>query len=87
MYLTDHARERIIERMGITESYKMENLAFEAYQFGKSKFQIMKSERAIIEEKEQEYNDSIILIYRGYCYVFSKNNGLITVYKNDRIRV
>ena len=63
------------------------NLAFEAYQFGKSKLQIMKSERAIIEEKEQEYNDSIILIYRGYCYVFSKNNGLITVYKNDRIRV
>ena len=52
LYLTDHARERIIERIGITESCKMENLAFEAYQFGKSKLQIMKSERAIIEEKE-----------------------------------
>ena len=74
------------ERMGINEYYKMDTLAFEAYQFGKSKFQLMKSERAIVEEKELEYGDSVILIYRGYCYVFNENNGLKTVYKNDRIR-
>ena len=75
------------ERMGIVESNKMDTLAFEAYQFGKSKLQVMKSERGIIEEKEQEYGDSVILIYRGYCYVFTENNGLKTVYKNDRIRM
>ena len=46
----------------------------------------MKSERGIIEDKEQEYGDSVILIYRGYCYVFTENNGLKTVYKNDRVR-
>lgn len=87
LYLTNHARDRMRERMGINETYKMDALTFEAYQFGKSKFQLMKSERGIIEEKEQEYGDSVILIYHGYCYVFTENNGLKTVYKNDRIRV
>ncbi len=86
LYLTNHARDRMRERMGIYESYKMDALAFEAYQFGKSKLQLMKSERGIIEEKELEYGDSVILIYRGYCYVFTENNGLKTVYKNDRVR-
>ncbi len=82
LYLTNHAKER----MNIRESDKMKQIAFDAYQFGKSKFQLMKSERGIIEDKEQEYGDSIILIYRGYCYVFTENNGLKTVYKNDRVR-
>ena len=86
LYLTNHARERMCERMGINDSRRMNELAFEAYQFGKSKMQLMKSERGIIEEKEQEYGDSVILIYRGYCYVFTENNGLKTVYKNDRVR-
>ncbi len=86
LYLTNHARERMYERVGIRESYRMDELAFEAYQFGKSKLQLMKSERGIIEDKEQEYGDSVILIYRGFCYVFTENNGLKTVYKNDRVR-
>ena len=86
LYLTNHARERMCERMGIKDSYRMNELAFEAYQFGKSKLQLMKSERGIIEEKEQKYGNSVILIYRGYCYVFTENNGLKTVYKNDRVR-
>ena len=86
LYLTNHARERMYERIGIKDSYRMDELAFEAYQFGKSKLQLMKSERGIIEDKEQEYGDSVILIYRGFCYVFTENNGLKTVYKNDRVR-
>ena len=86
LYLTNHARERMYERMGIHDTRRMNELAFEAYQFGKSKLQLMKSERAIIEEKELEYGNSVILIYHGYCYVFTENNGLKTVYKNDRVR-
>ena len=86
LYLTNHARERMCERMGINDFHAMKEIAFEAYQFGKSKLQLMKSERGIIEEKELEYGDSVILIYRGYCYVFTENNGLKTVYKNDRVR-
>ena len=35
----------------------------------------------------EEYGDSVILIYRGFCYVFTENNGLKTVYKNDRVRM
>lgn len=87
LYLTNHARERMRERMGINDPHRMEQFAFEAYQFGKSKLQLMKSERAIIEEKEQKYDGIVILIYRGYCYVFTENNGLKTVYKNDRVRI
>ncbi len=87
LYLTNHAKDRIAERMKIYDEREMYTLAFEAYQFGKSKFQLMKSERSIVEEKEQEYDNSVILIYRGYWYVFSENNGLITVYKNDRVRI
>ena len=75
------------ERMGIDDSQRMNELAFEAYQFGKSKMQLMKSEKAIIEEKELEKGNVVILIYRGYCYVFTENNRLKTVYKNDRVRV
>ena len=86
LYLTNHARERMCERMGINDADRMWELTFEAYQFGKSKLQLMKSERGIIEEKVLEYGDSVILIYRGYCYVFTENNGLKTVYKNDRVR-
>lgn len=82
LYLTNHAIERMRERIGINEICKMKEIAMEAYQFGKSKFQLMKSERGIIEEKELKYDDSVILIYRGYCFVFKSNNGLKTVYKN-----
>ena len=53
LYLTNHARKRMYERIGIKDSYRMDELAFEAYQFGKSKLQLMKSERGIIEDKEQ----------------------------------
>lgn len=87
LYLTNHARERMQERMGIQNAAQMNRLAFDAYQFGKSKLQLMKSERAIIADKEQKYGNSVILIYRGYCYVFTENNGLKTIYKNDSVRV
>ena len=86
LYLTNHARDRMRERMGIHDLHRMNSLAFEAYQFGKSKMQLMKSERGIIEEKEAKHNGCIILIYRNYCYVFTENNGLKTIYKNDRVR-
>ena len=84
--LTAHARDRMVERMDIFDNDKMYKLALEAYQFGKSKLQIMKSERAFIEEKEQRYFNNVILIYKGYCYVFSKDNALITVFKNEKIK-
>lgn len=81
LFITNHAKERMRERMGIRETFQMEERAMEAYQFGKSKFQVMKSERGYIEEKEQQYDGSVILLYHGYYYVFTENNGLKTVYR------
>lgn len=86
LFLTDHAIERMSERMGIKNYSEMESRAIDAYRFGKSKLQLMKSQRAIIEEKERQHEDGVILLYRGYVYVFTEDNGLITVYKDDGIR-
>lgn len=82
--LSDHARQRMAERLGITEPQKMQTQAVEAYKYGKSKRQIKKTSAYLIEEIENRYN-SIVLVYRNYIYVFSCDNVLITVYKNDKI--
>ena len=83
--LTDHARERMIERMGITDFVAMKKRAVEAYKFGKSKRQIKKTSAFLVEEIEQKHEDGIVLIYKNFIYVFSRENVLITVYKNDKI--
>lgn len=83
--LTTHARERFAERLGIYDNRKMNDMTFDAYAYGKSKRQIKKTSAYLVEEIEQEHENSILLIYRNYIYVFSRENVLITVYKNDRI--
>lgn len=83
--LTTHARERMQERLGINNVQKMEEQAISAYRFGKSKRQIKKTSAGLIDEMEQRYENSIVLIYRNFIYVFSCENVLITVYKNDKI--
>lgn len=83
--VTNHARQRIMERMLINNSYDIDKLVREAYCYGKSKRQIPKSSAFLMEEIENSHENGILLIYRGYIYVFSKDNTLITVYKNERI--
>lgn len=83
--LTTHARERFAERLGICDDRKMNDMTFDAYSYGKSKRQIKKTSAYLVEEIEREHENSILLIYRNYIYVFSRENVLITVYKNDRI--
>ncbi|MBP3494536.1 MAG: hypothetical protein J6J83_08030 [Oscillospiraceae bacterium] len=83
--LTDHARERMRERLGITDFRKMDAAAREAYQYGRSARQIKKSAAAMAREIEQRHDGKIVLIHRGYIYIFSEENVLITLYKNDRI--
>ena len=83
--LTTHARERFAERLGICDDRKMNDMTFGAYAYGKSKRQIKKTSAYLVEEIEREHENSILLIYRNYIYVFSRENVLITVYKNDRI--
>ena len=83
--LSTHARERFCERLGIKDSQKMEMLAREAYRFGKSKRQIKKSSAFQVEEIENKYENSVVLIYQNVIYIFSCDNVLKTLYKNDKI--
>ena len=83
--LTTHARERMRERLGITDFRKMDAAAREAFQYGRSARQIKKSAAAMAREIEQRHDGKIVLIHKGYIYIFSQENVLITLYKNDRI--
>lgn len=83
--LTTHAEERLRERLGYNDTTKMLMQAIKAYRYGKSKRQIKRSSAYMIEEIEQRHENGIVLIYKGYIYVFSSENALITVYKNDKI--
>jgi len=85
--LTDHAYLRISERLGIHDRTDMYEMAYDAYRYGKSKRQIMRTSAMAVEEIEQKHDGSIVLIFRNHIFVFSPENVLITVYKNDRIRL
>ena len=82
LFLTDHARHRMIQRLGLRTTAQMEKQALLAYQYGKSKLQLTKSQRAILEEKEAKHN-CVMLLYKGYYYAFTENNGLKTVFENN----
>lgn len=83
--LTTHARERFAERLGIYDDRKMNDMTFDAYSYGKSKRQLKKTSAYLIDEIERAHENGILLIHKNYIYVFSRENVLITVYKNDRI--
>lgn len=83
--LTTHARERFCERLGITDFKKMDMFTIEAYRFGKSKRQIKKTSAYLVDEIEQNHDNSVVLIYKNTIYIFSCENVLKTVYKNNKI--
>lgn len=83
--VTNHARQRMIERMQVRNIQDIERIAQDAYCYGRSKRQLKKSSAALVEEIENRYECCVLLIHRGYIYIFSEDNKLITVYKNDRI--
>lgn len=83
--VTEHARQRISERVSVGKSIGAEELAAEAYCYGRSARQIKKTSAALVEDIQNRRGNGIVLIYRGYIFVFSEENVLITVYKNERI--
>ena len=83
--VSTHARQRMTERMNIKNPRDIDKLAREAYCYGKSKRQVKKSSAALIADIEDSHKNGIVLIHRGYLYIFSEDNTLITVYKNERI--
>lgn len=81
-----HAWERMTERMGVV-SEDVKALAYDAYRFGRSKRQLKATSAALVEEIENRHGDGIVLIYKNYIYIFSRDNTLKTVYKNESIPV
>ena len=49
LYLTHHACERMYERMGISDVDRIEELAFEAYRFGKSKLKLLATDGMLVK--------------------------------------
>lgn len=83
--ISPHARERIYERHPNGHSIDADKLVREVYSYGKSSHQIMKSSAAVLREIENHYENRIALIYNGYIYIFSEENVLITMYKNEKV--
>lgn len=83
--LTTHARERLAERLGITDYDRANIQAFSAYRFGKSKRQVKQSSAYLLEESEKREENKVALLYGGYIYIFSRENVLITLYRNEKI--
>lgn len=84
--LTDHARQRMHERLHINSDAMMEKYLQDAYTYGKSARQLSRNaayQVRRIEEKE----DKIVLLYKNYVYIFSEENVLITVYENENIKI
>lgn len=82
--MTDHAQQRIRERM-VCRGKAPRELALEAYSYGKSARQLKRTSARLVQEIQEEHEDSVVLIYHGYIYIFSSDNQLITVYRNERI--
>jgi len=47
----------------------------------------MKTSAANLKEIESRYDNGIALVFRGYIYIFSEKNVLITMYKNEKVIV
>ena len=85
--VTNHARERIYERYPGGENVDADDLAREVYAYGKSSYQLMKTSAFTLREIESRYDNGIALIHKGYIYIFSEENVLITMYQNEKVIV
>lgn len=84
--LTHHARERMQERLHISDNRLMEKHTREVYLYGKSARQLNQSAAYRVRQIEQK-EGSIVLLYRNYIYIFTKENALITLYENENIKL
>ena len=85
--VANHAEERIYERYPNGENVNAAKLAREAYAYGKSSFQVMRTSSVFLKEIETRYENGTALLYNGYIFIFSEENVLITMYKNERVIV
>lgn len=83
--VTYHAKQRIQERMQGRAGGDVQALAVKAYSFGRSARQLKRTSARMVQELQEQHENGVVLIYRGYVYIFSSDNQLITVYRNERI--
>lgn len=85
--ISPHAVMRFSERLGVTDPAKAKRMTVDAYKFGKSKRQIKKTSAYLVEEIEQKKENSVVLIYKNYIYIFSRENVLKTFFQNEKIQL
>src|SRR5574344_1471805 len=83
---SEHAKQRIKERMGITENGKIKKLTKEAYHTGlcmKKNYIPMDTLKYIKRKVDTNYfgRCSAWRIHNGYLFLFSKSLTLVTVYE------
>ena len=82
--LSDHARDRIYERYPNGRNVNADKLVREAYAYGKSSLQVMRTSSVFLKDIESRYENGTALLYNGYIFIFSEKNVLITMYKNEK---
>ena len=70
--LTNNARERIYERVSNSGNVNADKLVREAYAYGKSSYQVMKTSSVFLKDIENRYENGIALLYNGYIFIFSE---------------
>ena len=83
--VTNHARERIYERYPNGENVNADNLAREVYAYGKSSFHVTRTSSVFLKDIETRYENGTALLYNRYIFIFSEENVLITMYKNEKV--
>ena len=82
--LTNHARERMAERLKVY-GYKQEELMINAFKYGRTSNRANGDLKATLEEAERKYEeDSVAKFYNGSIFIFTKEENILkTVYKYD----
>ena len=80
-----HAKERMSERMGLKTELEMLQRASDAFCYGKDVHQVTRSSAVEIKRIQGKYGHGVVYVYRGFIYIFSDDNCLITVYKDEKM--
>lgn len=81
--INPHAKKRFAERMGITDEFEMDYVAFAAYRYGKTERQLSKKDAYYMKSKKAEHPGKSLILYEDFYYVFSQDNSLVTLFPKD----
>ena len=76
---TQHAFERG-SRLGIYSEEKIANYAERAWKNGKKASDFSGKARSYLLKKEEAYENTVVRVFAGFCFIFSSDGHLITEY-------